>query len=130
MSFTLIAYLLVVIPNIHAMAKFASVVLFIGIPFAYILFHFAKDLHDISETEFAKNMGRIKTACRVFAVSTILTIFMPDSDDLKLIVGAYVADATIESVSKIEGVDKLPANVVNAMNAFLEDIAGDKERAK
>lgn len=130
MSFTLIAYLLAVIPNIKSAAILASVTLFFAIPIVFVISLAAKDFGGISDANFVKIKNKAKTACKVFAVSVIVSILTPDSDDLKLIVGAYVADATIESVSKIEGIDKLPANVVNAINAFLEDIASDKERAK
>ena len=50
----------------------------------------------------------------------VLTIFYPSKDDLKYIIGGAIVWNTIESAKDIEGIDKLPENLVNAANHFLE----------
>ena len=50
----------------------------------------------------------------------VVTIFYPSKDDLKYIIGGAIVWNTIESAKDIEGIDKLPENLVNAANHFLE----------
>ena len=50
----------------------------------------------------------------------LLSIFYPSKDDLKYIIGGAIVWNTIESAKDIEGIDKLPENLVNAANHFLE----------
>ena len=50
----------------------------------------------------------------------VLTIFYPSKDDLKYIIGGAIVWNTIESAKDIDGIDKLPENLVNAANHFLE----------
>ena len=50
----------------------------------------------------------------------VASVFYPSKDDLKYIIGGAVAWNGIEAAKDIKGVEKLPENIVNAMNHFLE----------
>jgi hypothetical protein len=44
----------------------------------------------------------------------------PSKHDLKYIIGGSLVVNGVKAASDIEGVEKLPENLVNAMNIFLE----------
>lgn len=59
-----------------------------------------------------------------FGIATgIVCLLSPSKESLYTIMGGYY-------VTHIEGIDKLPPNVVGAMNKFLEQYEDDKSRAK
>ena len=64
----------------------------------------------------------IKISAGIFIVFASLNAFLPTSDGMKLIAAAYV----LGEGSKLEGVDKLPQNIVDALNYTLEQIKDKK----
>jgi len=56
---------------------------------------------------------------------TALVILYPSKDDLKYIIGGSLVINGAQAASDIEGVEKLPENLVNAMNVFLEKAVDD-----
>jgi len=84
-----------------------------------------------SESKREESSGRIKKIYAKIPVKTLLFIFafclmIPSKSDFKYIIGGSLVINGSQAVSQIEGADKLPKNLVNAMNVFLEDVA-DKE---
>jgi len=65
---------------------------------------------------------------KTFLVLLLLYLFYPSKDDLKYIIGGAVAWNGIEAAQDIEGVEKLPENVVGAMNHFLEEFNQQEEK--
>lgn len=70
-----------------------------------------------------KNFPR-KTAI----VWILLCCIYPSTEDLKYIIGGALVINGVEAAKDIEGVSELPANMVGAMNHFLESVTeeGDK----
>lgn len=80
------------------------------------------DIYDRESTEFieAKNaFNKLLNQWKSVTIAILLIITYPSIDNLKLIIGGAVA---IEVIQNTEGLDKLPQNIVNAVNAFLEGI--------
>ena len=77
----------------------------------------------IEEMEWKdKALTAVKISAGIFLVSASLSAFLPKSDGMKLIAAAYV----LGEGSKLEGVDKLPQNIVDALNYTLEQIKENK----
>ena len=77
----------------------------------------------IEEMEWRdKALAAVKISGGIFLVSASLNAFLPTSDGVKLIAAAYV----LGEGSKLEGVDKLPQNIVDALNYTLEQIKEKK----
>lgn len=64
---------------------------------------------------------KLKTYIHMIVIGFILTIFIPSSDQMKILIGGYFAVNTVEAVGNVEGIERLPENVVKAMNKFLEE---------
>jgi len=64
----------------------------------------------------------MKKVVPVMIISVVAKTVLPSKDDLKYIIGG----ATIYGITQVDGVEKLPKNVVDAMNKFLEDLKEDK----
>jgi len=60
----------------------------------------------------------------VFLLLVIIWAY-PSKDDLKYIIGGSLVINGAQAASDIEGVEKLPENLVNAMNVFLEKAVKD-----
>ena len=56
-----------------------------------------------------------------------ITLFYPSVDNMKVILGGSTAIVIGSSVADAEGADKIPQNVVNAVNTFLEKIDEEHE---
>lgn len=77
----------------------------------------------IEEMEWKdKALTAVKISAGIFFVSASLNAFLPTSDGVKLIAAAYV----LGEGSKLDGVDKLPQNIVDALNYTLELIKEKK----
>lgn len=68
----------------------------------------------------------IPTKTLIFAI--LLTVLYPSKEDLKYIIGGSLVINGVQAASEIEGVEKLPKNLVNAMNHFLEDVAENDKK--
>ena len=51
-------------------------------------------------------------------ICLILSLFIPKDEHMHIIIGGYITTNT-------EGVEKLPTNLVNALNSFLETVVSD-----
>lgn len=69
-----------------------------------------------------KALTAVKISGGIFLVSASLNALLPTADGVKLIAAAYV----LGEGSKLEGVDKLPQNIVDALNYTLEQIKEKK----
>lgn len=59
---------------------------------------------------------------KTFILIAFLYAMYPTTDELKYIIGGAMVWNGVEAAKDIDGVEKLPANVVGAMNHFLEQI--------
>ena len=57
---------------------------------------------------------------KTMVVMTLISIAYPSKEDLKYIIGGALVVNGAQAASEIEGIEKLPKNLVNAMNVFLE----------
>lgn len=71
------------------------------------------------------NFTKSKLLWSIIVLNVLLTVTYPSKEDLKWIIGGVVTVGTIKSVSDIKGANELPANIVGAMNRFLEGVNGD-----
>lgn len=77
----------------------------------------------LEQGENDKSIGKfLKKVFSVFVISVIANVLIPSQDSFKYIIGAGVIAYTAESISEIEGVDKLPSNVVLLLNNIIEDL--------
>lgn len=72
--------------------------------------------------DFIKNRFPYKTLVLI----GVLTLFYPTQNDLKYIIGGAVVWNGIEAAADIEGIERLPENLVNAANSFLENVSEKK----
>ncbi len=61
------------------------------------------------------------------ALFVVIILAYPSREELKYIIGGSLAVNSAMAASDIEGVDKLPKNLVNAMNLFLEKAAEENK---
>ncbi len=61
-----------------------------------------------------------KVPTKTIALLIFIVLAYPSKDDLKFIIGGSLVVNGVQAASDIEGVEKLPENLVNAMNVFLE----------
>lgn len=50
----------------------------------------------------------------------LVALMYPSKDDLKYIIGGSVAFNAVQAMGNLEGADKLPQNLIDAANRFLE----------
>ena len=62
---------------------------------------------------------------KALLLALFLVCLYPSKDDLKYIIGGSLVINGVQAASDIEGVEKLPENLVNAMNVFLEKAVND-----
>ena len=84
--------------------------------FAFAVYESARSDDEPDAGFYIKKYYPLKTVIFI----CVVTIFYPSKDDLKYIIGGAIVWNTIESAKDIEGIDKLPENLVNAANHFLE----------
>lgn len=90
---------------------------------AFIASGFLFAFASIEDMEWVdKALTAVKISGGILLVSASLNAFLPTSDGVKLIAAAYV----LGEGSKLEGVDKLPQNIVDALNYTLEQIKEKK----
>jgi hypothetical protein len=63
-----------------------------------------------------------KLSIIVLITGSLLAVLYPDKDDLKWIIGGAIVWNGAETASQMESVQRLPDNLVNAANHFLESI--------
>jgi len=85
-------------------------------------------LMPLYEKEKQENLDKMKAVYGAVPVKTLVFLFViclmvPSKDDIKYIIGGALVVNGAQAAAEIEGVEKLPKNLVNAMNVFLEDIA-------
>lgn len=135
-----LAYIYGIIENVHG-ALGAAVG--IGVPVAVIalivyaiasfgvhaLIERDEDGDKVREAWSSTGSPRLLKFLKYTVISTViagtLNVLVPDREGMKYIAGAAVVAYSAEAVSNIEGIDRLPANVVNVVNKLLEDIAND-----
>jgi hypothetical protein len=61
-----------------------------------------------------------KMPTKTAALLMVVILAYPSKEDLKYIIGGSLVVNGAQAASDIEGVEKLPKNLVNAMNVFLE----------
>ena len=66
-----------------------------------------------------------KMPTKTIILFVIIILAYPSKDDLKYIIGGSLVINGAQAASDIEGVEKLPENLVNAMNVFLEKAVKD-----
>lgn len=112
-------YLLTVIPSFGGLLRVLGVVGVVASSLASIVYFMAK-AEEFNEEKVKKLEdkygGMLKKAFITFPIIILLSALFPSKQDMYFIGGGYIA---IEA-TKVDGVDKLPANVVKALNTFLE----------
>ncbi len=68
-----------------------------------------------------------KMPIKTTALFVVIILAYPSGEELKYIIGGSLAVNGAKAASDIEGVDKLPKNLVNAMNLFLEKAAEENK---
>ena len=80
---------------------------------------------------YDKEKEQVKTVFKYVPMKTIfmillLSFFFPSKSDLKYIIGGAAVWNGVEAAQDIKGVEKLPENIVGAMNHFLEKTQEEK----
>lgn len=135
-----LAYVYGVVESLHvtlaSLARISSVTAIVAaVLFLVVTFFVNVVLESDEDGERVRNSwknvgsGRLIKAIKIglvsFLVATTLNTLIPDREGMKYIAGAAVVAYSAEAVSNIDGIDKLPANVVSVVNKLLEDIARD-----
>ena len=111
-----------VLPNLETAADaltFVSAMAFILLLFISVIFDDDARKAEAVERRAAAVSKRWWIALTVLVCSITVGVLAPTERQIAMIVGGYVA-------TNIEGVEKLPANVVRAANAFLERLANEE----
>lgn len=115
-------YLMVMLPSI---GEWILGVAGISLFFSFIALIFIASDRLISEEEdeytFPKKAPFV--VIPIFLLAFLLTLvgnLVPDKEEMYTIIGGYF-------VTNIEGIDKLPENVIESANKFLEEYNKDKE---
>lgn len=105
-------YLLFTIPNL------VPVCFLVG--FMSILILICATLNRFERSEFT--IGKIqKYSILIILITSLLIVLIPSEKSLVKMIGAYMLVNSVDSIKNIPNADKLPSNVVNALNKFLED---------
>ncbi len=90
------------------------------------------DVSDHNKDKWKNYRGMIKSTWAQMPIKTtalfvVIILAYPSREELKYIIGGSLAVNGAKAASDIEGVDKLPKNLVNAMNLFLEKAAEENK---
>lgn len=108
-------YLLSIIPGLGHLITFLGIVLTV-IPLGiFMVAWLESSTGDISLTGVGK---KLKNYIKVGILVSLLGFAIPTKDQLYFIAGGYITTNT-------EGVAELPANMVEAANSWLKDVAKD-----
>ena len=77
-----------------------------------------------TEREFEMQFRRIRKTLsyKLSIAMLVIGLLIPSTDRMKLILGGAIAYNGIVKVSEIEGVERLPENLVNLANHFMEEL--------
>jgi len=122
MDMALLTYLYIVFGNIvHILQIFESVLFIITVIFIIsigIEFAASEGKSFIILTQLKKIKGVITKIFITYVISLIIVSLYPKKEDVQLIAGAYI----IDMASELKGLNKLPENIVNAINKYLESV--------
>jgi hypothetical protein len=81
-----------------------------------------EDGYDTRWSDYRKMMKSTwdKVPTKTITLLMVIILAYPSKHDLKYIIGGSLVVNGVKAASDIEGVEKLPENLVNAMNIFLE----------
>jgi hypothetical protein len=115
---------------IHKLSDIFILPVLFGLGMAVFIAPFWWDYKEDIVKFFIEGVGKkiVKIYGSIVLLLIILGALYPDQDDLKFIIGGALVWNGIEYASDIEGVDKLPENIVNSMNHFLESIVEESEK--
>lgn len=85
-----------------------------------------KDKHEKLKSAMLKTV-KSRLFIVSFSVLSIITVFLPSEKDVKTIIAGGLVWKGGSSMVEVEGIDKLPENLVAAMNAFLVGVSEEKE---
>lgn len=111
--------LFVLIPGLSATAGVVAVLLFVSGAALLVVGAVRDDYEDAvspanKETKLVDKMFRGASMCFLaFALFFLIHSIIPGERHMYLLVGGYAA-------TNIDGIDRLPKNIVNAANAYLE----------
>ncbi len=116
--------------------EFATVIICIatGCSLLFVIFGALEriDVSDHNKDKWKNYRGMIKSTWAQMPIKTtalfvVIILAYPSREELKYIIGGSLAVNSAKAASDIEGVDKLPKNLVNAMNLFLEKAAEENK---
>ena len=109
-------YWVLILPNIGTFFTIISCLLIIGAGTIIVSSAMELDGYNVEEERKTKLRATRNKATKFLVVPMALlfvSVFVPSSKQMMYLIGGYAA-------TNVEGVEKLPKNVVNAANAFLE----------
>lgn len=119
MSIFTLYFIFVILPSL---AVVITALLVLSLAISIVLFAFA--FGTVRNEELAKSsLKKAKYFAGVFAALTLISIFVPSERQLYTIAGAY-------AITNIGEIDKLPKNLVDAANAYLEKIIENEKNQK
>ena len=131
MSEAILIWLYLSLGNIFGGEVFGVVIVFLSV---WLVFGSIFMLDKNMELDEVLGAHKKHIPIKSIILLAVLTSIYPTKDDLQYIIGGYLVINSAESVSnihqsiaKIEGAEKLPENIINAMNNFLEGVSSDKE---
>lgn len=99
---------------------------FVAIPAAQVMFGITAFVIAMGGFAWFITIGGIDKRVHLLVVVVLVFVFslmsavLPDDSQMKFLAGAYVT-------TNIEDIDKLPKNIVNAANAYLESLSEETE---
>ena len=105
-------YLIFILPNIQGVFIFLSIVTGVAILASFVF-------GAIEENERAKAWG--SSMIKVIIPFVVVASLIPSSKQMMYIIGGYAA-------TNVENIEKLPKNVVNAANKFLESYTQEEKK--
>lgn len=120
----LLIYLYTVFLGLADFFKWFIPVFIIFAPFAYFVFLNAFECAGVENARYIKATKKLKIPVLIFiCIGACIPMLVPDKEDIKWIIGGTLAVEAAKGATQLEGIDKLPQNLVDAMNAFLEQVS-------
>lgn len=117
-------YFIVILPSLKsAIIALAAIVLIASIVMGVAYFIQGDIVYGDSDKKkalFKSGRSYLKKGAIIFAPILLLASFIPSEKQMMYLIGGYAA-------TNVENIEKLPKNMVNAANKFLEDYTEEKK---
>lgn len=117
-------YFIVILPSLKSAFIALAAIALIGFITAGIVCLAQGDLvyndDDKKKAFFKSGRSYLKKGAIIFAPILLLASFIPSEKQMMYLIGGYAA-------TNVENIEKLPKNMVNAANKFLEDYTEEKK---